>query len=327
MALNSGALSIHGAQVVKFTAGAKAELAGLMRVGKVTTATSVTEFASTDLIGQGDDAFDGWYVSVLQADNAAPEGEIKPMSDYVSNTGTITHTAFTAQLAVGDWVVLLRPEIAMLGTVATAAASGAVTETDVLMAYVKQLINYFYLADADLSDVLDDSPFAHIFAKDGDVSAFDDNLHSLEALYDKMVALQGGSETIESLDDELDAMIDMAKTPDTRTISTIGTEETISAFTTTNANPMYIAGVWLGMENLAAGDKVVWAVHVDWDDSSIADQMTSDHAWTFGGVQTPSWVYKPLGIWITYEIVVKVNQFDGTERAFYSVLDIGQRGS
>ena len=114
------ALYIDGKEVSKvlgFTAGAKAELAGLMRVGKVTTATSVTEFASTDLTGQDDDAFVGWYVAVLQADDAAPEGELKPMSDYVSSTGTITHTAFTAQLAVGDWVILLRPEIAVIGNV------------------------------------------------------------------------------------------------------------------------------------------------------------------------------------------------------------------
>ncbi len=137
---SSGALSIFGHRITAFSPEAKAELAGLMRVGQVTTATSVTVFASTDLIGQDDDAFDGWYVSVLQADNAAPEGEMKPMSDYVSSTGTITHTAFTQQLAVGDWVVLLRPEIAMLGDVTTSAATGAVTSTDYLMAYVKQLV-------------------------------------------------------------------------------------------------------------------------------------------------------------------------------------------
>ncbi len=136
----SGSLSIFANRVTTLTAGAKAELAGLMRVGQVTTATSSTVFQSTDLIGQGDDAFDGWFVSVLQADNAAPESELKPMSDYVSATGRVTHTAFTAQLAVGDWVVLLRPEIAMLGAVDTAAATGAVTSTDLLMAYMKQRV-------------------------------------------------------------------------------------------------------------------------------------------------------------------------------------------
>lgn len=161
MALGQGNLSIHDNNVSGFTAGAKSELSGLMRVGQVTTATSATEFASVDLIGQDDDAFDGWYVSVLQADNAAPEGEMKPITDYVSATGTITHTDFAVanDLEVGDWVVLLRPEIAMLGKVNTAAAAGAVTSDDFLMAYVKQIINelnggsWTNLDNASISDL------------------------------------------------------------------------------------------------------------------------------------------------------------------------------
>jgi len=216
-------LSIFETLTSGFTAAAKAQLAGLTRVGQVTTATSVTVFEATDLIGQGDDAFAGWYVYVLQSDNAAPENETKPMSDYVSSTGKVTHTsatvfeatdligqgddafagwyvyvlqsdnaapenetqpmsdyvsstgkvthtALTAQLAVGDWVTLLHPSIAMLGAVDTSAATGAVTSTDFLMAYVKQLVNIYQLADPDLDpSVLD-------------VSDYDDNLHSLEAL-------------------------------------------------------------------------------------------------------------------------------------------------
>ena len=176
-------LSIFETLTSGFTAAAKAQLAGLTRVGQVTTATSATVFEATDLIGQGDDAFAGWYVYVLQSDNAAPENETQPMSDYVSSTGKVTHTALTAQLAVGDWVTLLHPSIAMLGAVDTSAATGAVTSTDFLMAYVKQLVNIYQLADPDLDpSVLDDSPFAQLLAIDGDVSDYDDNLHSLEAL-------------------------------------------------------------------------------------------------------------------------------------------------
>lgn len=92
---------------------------GGVRIGKVTTATSTKVFASTDLIGGDDDAYYGWWVYVIQADDAAPEGEYRQMSDYSSSTGTVTHPAFTAQLAVGDWVMLIPPHdyepIAMRG--------------------------------------------------------------------------------------------------------------------------------------------------------------------------------------------------------------------
>ena len=54
------ALYLDGKEVSKvstFAAGAKAELAGLMRVGQVTTATSTVIFESLDLRGQDDNAF------------------------------------------------------------------------------------------------------------------------------------------------------------------------------------------------------------------------------------------------------------------------------
>ena len=152
----AGQISSTSGIVTKLTAAAKAQLAGLMRVGKVTTATSTVIFESTDLIGQDNDAFLGWYVSVLQADNAAPEGEMQPISDYVSATGRITHTTFGTQLDVGDWVVLLRPEIAMLGKVDTTAATGAVSTSKYLMAYVKQIVTDLILTLADTNELQTD---------------------------------------------------------------------------------------------------------------------------------------------------------------------------
>ncbi|TFG97080.1 hypothetical protein E4H12_09535 [Candidatus Thorarchaeota archaeon] len=82
--------------------------------GTVTTATSNVIFASTDLDGHGDDTFVDWYVFVFYdtaGTAAAPQGEWQPISDYVSATGTFTHTAFTAQLAVGDEVFIVQPTI------------------------------------------------------------------------------------------------------------------------------------------------------------------------------------------------------------------------
>jgi hypothetical protein len=82
--------------------------------GTVTTATDATHFASTDLIGHGNDALVGWYVYVFHdagGAGAAPQGEKQPISGYVSSTGTFTHTAFTADLAVDDEVLILHESI------------------------------------------------------------------------------------------------------------------------------------------------------------------------------------------------------------------------
>jgi len=82
--------------------------------GTVTTATSDVIFASTDLDGHGDDAFVDWYVFVFYdtaGTAAAPQGEWQPISDYVSATGTFTHTAFTADLVVGDEVLIIHEDL------------------------------------------------------------------------------------------------------------------------------------------------------------------------------------------------------------------------
>lgn len=80
--------------------------------GTVTTATSSTVFKSTELTGYGNDVFDGWNVYVFYdggGTGAAPQGELQPISGYVSATGEFTHTAFTADLSIGDEVLIMHP--------------------------------------------------------------------------------------------------------------------------------------------------------------------------------------------------------------------------
>ncbi len=124
-------------------------LSGLVFRAKVTTATSSTVFAAARLTGLGDGYFDpdnqaAWEVYCsLDAGNSGvdPQGLYAVISDYVSSTGTFTHTAFASgTLAVGDEVSIVHPSIAQLGMKDDAAAAGAVTTTDTVMAYIKQLV-------------------------------------------------------------------------------------------------------------------------------------------------------------------------------------------
>lgn len=119
---------------------------GMAFYGIVTTATDTQHFKISGLSGLGT----GWFkpaagapyeIFVVQADGAAPEGESQPVVAYTSSDGTFQHAVFSAQLAVGDEVLILIPMIASLGTKATAAASGAVSTTDYAIAYIKQILN------------------------------------------------------------------------------------------------------------------------------------------------------------------------------------------
>ena len=288
---------------------------GLCYRGSITAGSSTTTHQIGDLdIGRiGNDFFGAageYYMAVISnADTpgGAPEGEIRKVTDFVASTYTVTTEAFGTATAGGDEVIIFHKSVMGL-----------------------------LLVPADTSDPVDMTPevpdnsiLANILTDDGDTSAYDRRYHSLKALYDFLVALQAGTETLQTVMDELTAMIDMAKVP-TSQLCVVGTEHTLTDLTLTNTTPMFIAGIWLGMENALAGDVFRWRVFADWDDASIADQITDDEIWTFSGLKggSPSgWVYMPLGFWVTYELQVKVTQLDGTARTVHAVLDSGARGS
>ncbi|MDP2660211.1 MAG: hypothetical protein Q8R28_05740, partial [Dehalococcoidia bacterium] len=90
---------------------------GLAYIATVSTATSTVAFSAIDIAGKGNAFFVGWdIVPVWDAGGAgaAPQGEEQPCSAYISATGAFVHTAFTAQLAVTDKVLLIHPRIANL---------------------------------------------------------------------------------------------------------------------------------------------------------------------------------------------------------------------
>ena len=129
---------------------------GLVFYGDVTTANSTSNFKVARLAGKGTNVFnDVYYCQVVEADNAAPEGEVQKVSAYTTGDGDITvGTAFTAAPEVGDQILIIH----------------------------ESLVLSFLHADATLSRVADDSIIAHILAVDGDVSDYNDNTMSLEAL-------------------------------------------------------------------------------------------------------------------------------------------------
>jgi len=119
---------------------------GLSFYAQVTTYTDTTHFKAAGLAGKGAGFFKPaagtpYEIYVVQADGAAPEGQMTPVVVYTTGDGTFQHAAYSGgNLAVGDIVLIIHPLLASLGTKATAAATGSVTTTDFLMAYIKQIV-------------------------------------------------------------------------------------------------------------------------------------------------------------------------------------------
>lgn len=102
---------------------------GQIRRGAVTTATSTTQFVSTDLTEPFAGKYIGWWVTVEHdagGSGAAPQGEWRQISASTA-AGLFTHAAFTAQTALADIVKLVPPEVYQ--TLVT--PGGAVTIKDI----------------------------------------------------------------------------------------------------------------------------------------------------------------------------------------------------
>lgn len=85
---------------------------GLFYRGEVIDIPGANQFTSTDLVGFGNTAFVNWWVFVFHdagGAGAAPQGEARLVTAYVSATGVFTHNAFSAPLAAGDIVLILHP--------------------------------------------------------------------------------------------------------------------------------------------------------------------------------------------------------------------------
>lgn len=132
---------------------------GLVYRGAITDVGGTpTEFKSSALIGFGDDHFnDKYYVYAIDSAAAAPHGEVRVISDYVSATGSFSYAAFSVALTTDDEVLIMHESV---------------------------ILPYLHADGAGgyPASVADNSIFAHIMAIGGDTSDYDNATMSLEAL-------------------------------------------------------------------------------------------------------------------------------------------------
>lgn len=93
---------------------------GLCYYGIVTAVPGANQFTCAALLGLGDDKFldlagkpyQAYVLRDVGGAAAAPQGETRPITDYVSATGTFTTLSFSAAVAVGDEVLIMHPALA-----------------------------------------------------------------------------------------------------------------------------------------------------------------------------------------------------------------------
>ena len=210
---------IATASVLRYLKGL-AHQKGLSFFGDVTDLTDLNNFASTDLAGRENAYFVGWYVFCLRDDGgagAAPQGEYRLVTDYVSATGAFVHNAFSVIMVAGDQVLLVHP-----------------------------------------------------------------------MLYE-ILTIRGGAETLESLSDELDAVLDLGE-GDPQTLLMTGAEQTL--YETTGSAFIYeiysLKIDWTGL-NFGAGEDTTIRVYEKIDGANYREIYSE----TFLAAALPSPIVTP----------------------------------
>lgn len=130
--------------------GAIAEESGLVFRGTVTAVPGANQFTIPTLTGIGVGSLtdvNAPYQAFVMRDNAgiggAPQGEIQPVTAYVSGTGVFTTNAFTVAVGVGDEILILHPSFltpAAAGFVDVAISTRAVAGDAMALTAAERLI-------------------------------------------------------------------------------------------------------------------------------------------------------------------------------------------
>lgn len=121
---------------------------------------------------------------------------------------------------------------------------------------------------------------------------------------DLLQSIRGGAESLESLDDELDAMLDLARSPDSGTTLVTNAEDTL--YEENAANPFEFGGGFIDLGNMLAGDTIRIRVYAIIAAGGLYRQMSDDVVNTYAGVQSPrlkriDGFYNQYGVKVTAE--------------------------
>lgn len=126
-------------------------------------------------------------------------------------------------------------------------------------------------------------------------------------------SIRGGAESLESLDDELDAMLDLARSPQSGTTTTDGTEQFIYDEVDPHLHPWHYAGSTIDLSNMGAGNTIIIRIYEIIEAGGGWLLKSIDAVNTYTGIQTAQpakqldGFYNVYGVRISIELTVGAN--------------------
>ncbi len=146
----------------------------------------------------------------------------------------------------------------------------------------------------------------------------------LQRIYWFLQNIEGGTESLESLRDQLVAMPDVARYPASGTFTMTGGEDIL--FTQSDTVPFLFLGGNINLMNLAVGDTVVIKIYLKQVSGGVFRQVSDNVVNTYSGVQLP--IIKMIeGFWNTYGVQISCTQSAGVNRDLIVEFYDGRRSS
>ena len=166
-------------------------------------------------------------------------------------------------------------------------------------------------ASADMTaEVVDGSIISRILSKTSDTSSYSPTTDSLEAIRDKVDAVQGGTQTLESIGTDVKGVLDLTTTAATATMD--GSEDTLFEFVPTS--PSMFEGGSIDLTNMAASDTIVFKIYQKIKSGGNYIKLSDDAANTYADAQDPD--LKVIdGFPVRYGVKITAEQTAGTNRA------------
>lgn len=125
-------------------------------------------------------------------------------------------------------------------------------------------------------------------------------------------AIRGGAESLESLDDELDAQLDLARSPDSATTTTTGAEQNIYD-EDGGGRPFQFCGGFIDLTALQAGDTLRIRIYAQITAAGGYIRMSDDVVNTYSGVQDPALkqidgFFNVYGVRVSMQLTAGVNR-------------------
>ena len=146
-----------------------------------------------------------------------------------------------------------------------------------------------------------------------------------DELWDLMQSIRGGAESVQSLKDDMQSMLDLARDPQSGSYSPVGGGAAMDLYIDTDTSPFILHKAYINLVNMTATETLILRFWIKNVTGGAYTQISDDTLYTFVGVQVPAMRAFDIDLFNMYGIEI-TGQMVGTTRALECSYYSSKRG-